>query len=228
MRRCDPYRNDLMMDMSSAPATLPALDAEHVALVRVAAAIAAADESTMRVCMARAAADVRPDWMEEVVLQSYLFAGFPRALNAAREWRKASGRPAPAQDDGENFVDADEWRRRGEHTCSVVYSVFYEPLRRNIRALHPALDAWMITEGYGKVLSRPHLDLKRREFCIVAACAAAGQDRQLHSHLHGALNAGATPEEVNAVLDALADLITPTNLARYRQLLTRVVNANVH
>ncbi len=217
-----------MMDSSSPLATLPALDAEHVALVRVAAAIAAADEATMRTCMARAALDVRTEWMEEVVLQSYLFAGFPRALNAAREWRKASGQPAPDRDDGELFADAHDWSARGEQTCAIVYGAFYEPLRRNIRALHPALDAWMITEGYGKVLSRPQLDLKRRELCVVAACAAAGQDRQLHSHLHGALNAGATPEAVGAVLDALADLMSLSNHGRYRQLLVRVVNSNVH
>ena len=35
-------------------------------------------------------------WVEEVILQSYLFAGFPRALNAAREWRRVSGVAAPA------------------------------------------------------------------------------------------------------------------------------------
>ena len=34
------------------------------------------------------------------MLQSYLFAGFPRALNAAREWRRVSGAPAPADDEG--------------------------------------------------------------------------------------------------------------------------------
>ena len=69
----------------------------------------------------------------------------------------------------------------------------YERLRENIRDLHPLLDDWMIVEGYGKVLSRPGLDLARRELCIVAACAAAAQDRQLHSHLHGALNVGVAP-----------------------------------
>ncbi|MEO7964329.1 MAG: carboxymuconolactone decarboxylase family protein, partial [Gemmatimonadaceae bacterium] len=217
-----------MTDQDSDQRTFSPLDEEHVALVRVAAAIAASDESTMRVCMARAADVVRASWMEEVVLQSYLFAGFPRALNAAREWRKASGIQAPVADEGERFIDAAEWAVRGEETCAVVYGVFYEPLRRNIRALHPALDAWMITEGYGKVLSRPQLDLKERELCVVAACAAAGQDRQLHSHLHGALNAGASPHEVGAVLDALIDLMTPANYGRYRQLLVRVVNGNVH
>ena len=107
----------------------------------------------------------------------------------------------------------------------AVYGDSYEMLRRNVRELHPALDASMITDGYGKVLSRPALDLKRRELCIVAACAAAGQQRQLHSHLHGALNSGALPDEVRAALDALADIVPPTELARYRALLDRVVAA---
>lgn len=217
------------MTPSSAPAaTILPLDDEHLALVRLAAAIAASDESIMRTCMARAAAAVRPEWVEEVVLQSYLFAGFPRALNAAREWRKVSGRPAPAHDEGERHELAAEWAVLGEQTCATVYGAFYEPLRRNIRALHPALDAWMIVDGYGKVLSRPQLDLRRRELCVVAACAAAGQDRQLHSHLHGALNAGSPAEEIAAVLDALADLMAPANHGRYRQLLARVVNGHVH
>jgi 4-carboxymuconolactone decarboxylase len=216
--------------MPRAPATdmLPVLDDEQVALVRLAAAIAAAAEPEVRLAIATAAERVRPEWAEEVVLQSYLFAGFPRALNAMREWRRASGRHAPMQDAGERFGDAATWSARGEETCAVVYGPFYERLRHNIRALHPALDAWMIVEGYGKVLSRPALDLRHRELCVVAACAAAGQDRQLHSHLHGALHAGATRSEVSATLDALADLLSPDARARYRLLLARVVQHDVH
>jgi 4-carboxymuconolactone decarboxylase len=96
-------------------------------------------------------------------------------------------------------------------------------LRRNIRELHPALDAWMITDGYGKVLSRPALGLKSRELCIVAACAAAAQQRQLHSHLHGALNSGASPDEVAETLDVLSDLVGESEVAGYKGLLARVL-----
>src|SRR5690606_22884508 len=85
-------------------------------------------------------------------------------------------------------------------------------------ALHPSLDHWMIVEGYGKVLSRPGLDLPRRELCIVAACAATAQDRQLHSHLWGALNAGASPEVIDDALAAIADLV-PEDAARTVPLL---------
>lgn len=197
-------------------------------LVRLAAAVAAAEEAVVRDCLVASVRAVRPEWVEEVILQSYLFAGFPRALNAAREWRRLSGRAAPPQDEGEDFHAHAEWTRRGEATCATVYGDFYEPLRRNIRGLHPALDAWMIVEGYGKVLSRSALDLKRRELCIVAACAAARQDRQLHSHLHGALNAGASEADITETFDALDELLTPNDRARYTLLLNRVMTSHVH
>ena len=78
-----------------------------------------------------------------------------------------------------------------------------EKLRDNVRALHPAVDAWMITEGYGRTLSRPGLDLMRRELCTVAQTAVLETERQLHSHLRGALNAGADPVQIEGVLSVV-------------------------
>jgi 4-carboxymuconolactone decarboxylase len=80
----------------------------------------------------------------------------------------------------------------------------------------------MIVEGYGKVLGRPALDLRRRELCVVAACAALGQDRQLHSHLHGAIHAGASHAEISATLDAVADYLAPGDGKRFALLWARV------
>jgi 4-carboxymuconolactone decarboxylase len=104
-----------------------------------------------------------------------------------------------------------------------VYGKFYEKLRHNIFELHPELDDWMIEEGYGKVLSRPGLDLGRRELCIIAACVAAGQDRQLHSHLHGARNVGVPDTAVAGSLAALAGTVPLDNLSRAMLLWQRVV-----
>ena len=103
----------------------------------------------------------------------------------------------------------------------------YERLRVNIRALHPLLDDWMIEEGYGKVLSRPALDLPRRELCIVAACVATGQDRQLQSHLHGCRNAGVAHPAVTAALEALEGCVSDELLARAIRLWQRISN-DVH
>jgi len=209
--------------------TVPVLGDEERALVRLAAVIAAGSEADIRAELASAQKSARVEWIEEVILQSYLFAGFPRTLNAAREWRKVSGREAPSMDEGERLDRIDQWRRQGELTCAIVYGPFYERLRQNIRALHPALDAWMIVEGYGKVLSRPQLDLARRELCIVAACAASRQDRQLHSHLHGALHAGASEAAITDTLAAISVLVSPDDAVRYRMLWAKVQGAaDVH
>ncbi|HVX40165.1 MAG TPA: carboxymuconolactone decarboxylase family protein [Gemmatimonadaceae bacterium] len=199
--------------------TLPALDDATRALVRLSAVVTAGSEGEVRDALAQLAPRIPPAWIDELLLQSYLFAGFPRALNATREWRRI-GPSAPAQADDGRGVDA--WRRDGERTCAAVYGAMYDRLRTNIRGLHPLLDEWMITEGYGKVLSRAGLDLARRELCIVAACAAAGQERQLHSHLHGALNVGAAPAAVDETLAAIADLIGEAAAHSARLLWARV------
>ncbi len=214
--------DEMMQHAAPGAVILESLDAETTALVTVAALLAGGSEAQVREQLAVVAREVRPEWVEEVILQTYLFAGFPRALNASREWRRISGRPAPALDT--DAIDAPELRRaRGEATCATVYGRFYDRLRVNIRDLHPALDQWMIEEGYGKVLSRAPLDLARRELCIVAACAIARQDRQLHSHLHGALHAGASSAAVSSALAAVAPFLDADDVRRTQGLWARVL-----
>lgn len=193
-------------------------------LVRIAAVIAGSDEQITRSTMAASVDGVRIRDVEEVILQSYLFVGFPRALNAARIWRSVSGEAAPLTDPAAELINSSDWFARGEDTCRTVYGDSYDLLRRNIRELHPALDTWMIADGYGKVLSRSQLDLKTRELCIVAACAASAQQRQLHSHLHGALNAGASVDEVTSTLESITDLVAAENMVRYQGLLSHVLS----
>ena len=209
------------------------LDPPTRSLILLAAAIAAGGESDVRDAFANALSSEMPEaWLEELVLQSYLFCGFPRALNAAREWRRQSPRAAssaereldaPATEHVDEADQVSEWRGRGEATCAAVYGSMYEKLRLNVRDLHPLLDEWMIVEGYGKVLGRAALDLPRRELCIIAACAATGQDRQLHSHLHGALNVGVEPQMVRDALEVLAPVLGEARARSARLLLARVL-----
>ena len=220
-REIDAMGNDSVMPPDATVIMLQTIDAETRALIRLAALLGSGSEAEMRIALTQVNGTVRATWVEEVILQTYLFAGFPRALNAAREWRRISGHRAPAIDESSQF-DTDVWTARGEATCATVYGDFYDPLRVNIRSLHPALDAWMIVDGYGKVLGRPLLDLARRELCVVATCAVARQDRQLHSHLHGALNAGASAAAVTESLAIIADLLSVEDARRYQGLWARV------
>jgi len=167
----------------------------------------------------QSAAGISPhEWIEELLLQTYLFAGFPRALNGMREWRRITPTPAAATlAPGSADTDA-----AGQQTCAHVYGGMYDRLRHNIATLHPRLDDWMISEGYGKVLSRPALDLARRELCIVSACAASGQDRQLQSHLHGARNVGVADSTIGDALEALSGIIPAALFDRAGRLWRRL------
>ena len=91
-------------------------------------------------------------------------------------------------------------------------------LRESVRTLHPAIDSWMITEGYGRTLARPGLDLKLRELCTVAQTAVLEAPRQLHSHLRGALNAGATFGQIEGALSIVNPLLSFDQWKKIKQL----------
>ncbi len=202
--------------------TLDRLDRPTIALVSFAVRIAEGAESTIEeAVVALIAAGVPPSWVDELVLQSVLICGWPRALTAARLWRQHTPTVASGED-GTNYDHYPLWKSRGEETCREVYRETYEALRRNIRALHPALEAGMIVEGYGRILGRPALDLCRRELCTVAQIAVQGARRQLRSHLRGARNAGASVAAVEEVLSLVRPLLAPEGWEETRLLWERV------
>ncbi|MCU0621875.1 MAG: carboxymuconolactone decarboxylase family protein [Gemmatimonadales bacterium] len=195
------------------------LDPQTRELVRFAAAIAQGDEPEIRERVrSLRMAQVPVSWVEELLLQSILMCGYPRALVALAMWRKFSGVRAPADDPDVSYAAPAEWTRRGEATCEVVYGANYEKLRDNVKALHPAVDSWMITEGYGRTLSRPGLDLMRRELCTVAQTAVLETERQLHSHLKGALNAGADPSQIEGVLSVVNPMLSFDSWKKVKEL----------
>jgi 4-carboxymuconolactone decarboxylase len=177
--------------------------AEKKALMRLSAALALRDVQELRWAMEECVTGADPSRTEEVILQSYLFLGYPIALNAFGTWRGISERKA-----GVSVPDAWEaWSDRGSEVCRTVYGGQYDGLRRNVRDLHPDMERWMVVEGYGKVLGRPELELAVRELCIVALLAVLGAPRQLHSHLRGALNAGATIGDLEAALEVAGSFL---------------------
>jgi len=195
------------------------LDAATAALVRLAAAVAEGHlpELHERFVAARQAG-VPPLWIDELLLQSMLVVGYPLALVAFGVWRDVAG-PA-AEEQGRPAAeplaheDWQAWADRGAAVCREVYGRAYHKLLVNLRALHPALEDLVLVDAYGKVIGRPGLDLKRRELATVAAIAVLGTAQQLHAHLRGALNTGASPEEVEAVLELVAPDLDPEYLRR--------------
>ncbi len=167
------------------------------ALVRISAAMATRRKDALRDAFDRARGVAPDEAIEEVILQGYLFLGFPAALNAMSLWRRISGRASPEKSE----QDCADWEARGQVVCAEVYAGQYQRLRENIRTLHSDLESWMVVEGYGKVLGRPGLDLTVRELCVVSLLGVLGTPKQLFSHLRGAINVGATSAQVEQALE---------------------------
>lgn len=187
-------------------------------MISLSAALATRDTQRVRTALARcdAAADLVA--VEEVLLQAHLFIGFPDVLRALTLWREISGAPAPQAQAG----DRQNWAARGARVCETVYGRDYTKLRHNVTILHPDVDEWMVTGGYGRVIGRPGLDLPTRELCIVALLAVWGAAPQLHSHLRGALNAGALPSDVDAALAVACSFLGAEEAEQVRQLWTGI------
>jgi len=212
---------------SSGEKTTPGLDARTLALVRIATATATGDEAKLRERMIAArAAEVPAGWVEELLLQSFLNVGYPLALVAFGVWREVAG---PPKETGEPIAHPEwgRWTERGVKACAEIYGRTYHKLMVNLRALHPAIEPLVVVDAYGKILSRPGLDTKRRELCTLAAIAMLRADRQLHAHLRGALNTGSTREEVDAVLAVVEPDLDPVRALRVWELWADVRQRNL-
>jgi len=178
------------------------LSARTRAIARLSAAVAAnASADVAHEAETALAAGLSGTAIYETILQTYLFVGFPRAIEAffaAKPLLEHHGGipaapepPSPA-----------EWTARGESLCRRVYGRHYEKLLDTMRGFSPDLAAWMILEGYGKTLSRPALSAEEREYGVLAILTVGGMWRQLRSHAIGTVNVGGTRAGARAAIDA--------------------------
>jgi XTP/dITP diphosphohydrolase len=142
----------------------------------------------------------------EAMLQTYLFAGFPigleslSVLDALLQQRGL----ASATMDVEPY-DVSVFQVRGKELCSTVYGSVYEKMMQRFTAISPEITLYTIVEGYGKILSRPGLDGIMRECAIVCILATLGRRSQLYSHVRGARNLSATPQQLQVCADAILE-----------------------
>jgi 4-carboxymuconolactone decarboxylase len=154
---------------------------------------------------------VTSEEIKEALLEIYLFAGYPRAINALRTMHDTLGIEGSETEEveggDESEEDPVELERKGLELMELIYGRSLPSLLSNMKVLHADLARWMVREGYGKVLTRPGLSVKTRELCVVAILRALDCVPQLEAHMKGAVNAGARVEEIREALD-LADALT--------------------
>lgn len=135
----------------------------------------------------------------EALLQLYLFTGFPNALvslKIANEYFNF----------GNNKVYTDDnidFKVVGEKYCKRIYGEKYPKLINNVESFSSELSRWLVSEGYGKVLSRKQLSLKKRELSIISVLCCLKFDSQLFSHINGAYRLGVSIKVIENVIKNL-------------------------
>jgi 4-carboxymuconolactone decarboxylase len=138
--------------------------------------------------------------INEILVQLYAYAGFPRALNAVGEFMKVlverRGRgiedvagvapgPVPTGDRLLEVGTANQTKLSGA------------PVRGPLFEFAPAIDQFLKTHLFGDIFARDNLDWQSRELATVAALAALhGVEPQLLAHVRISMNVGLTADQL--------------------------------
>ncbi len=165
-------------------------------LCRASVAAVRADMSLLRTTAAKAHTIEQARRLYEAMLQTYLFAGFPAALEALAVINDVFTATGISSPDFIELYDVSEFTKRGEALCREVLGHVYDKMMQRFGSISPSMQSWMITEGYGKTLSRKGLTVLERELCIVCMLAALDRPAQLYSHVRGSMNVGANADHL--------------------------------
>ena len=143
---------------------------------------------------------VKENHLYESLLQNYLFTGYPSALLSLKILKEylPEMKNAEAETWGLN-----KYLERGTKICKRIYGKKFNKLISNVKTFSPELSDWLLLEGYGKVLGRKGLSLKKRELNIIAVLTVLRFEEQLYSHINGAFRTRASKEEIKRVITNL-------------------------
>lgn len=155
----------------------------------------------------------------EAVLQTHLFAGFPRLVEALGVIEKAGGLGEVDPEECMPKCDESEDIARGFDFFGQIYGEGAGKVRQMLDGYHPEWGRWILGHAYGRVLARPGLSPDLRELCAVVCLAALDQERQLASHARGAVRCGASPTAVHAALRTVEARLDPELMARAEKVI---------
>jgi len=91
--------------------------------------------------------------------------------------------------------------QKGLETLGKINSQAGERILNLLKDISPDMARLVIEFPYGDIYSRPGLDIKTRELITIASLTTLGYAKdQLKAHVHNALNAGCTKDEIVEVI----------------------------
>ena len=95
--------------------------------------------------------------------------------------------------------------QRGFEKLEEVNKEGIDDLIQLMEDIAPDLATYVIEFAYGDVYTRPGLDSRQRELCIISAITAlGGKEQQLKDHIQAAINVGCTKVEIVETLIMMA------------------------
>jgi len=95
----------------------------------------------------------------------------------------------------------------GRDILTRVYGKQTEKLVFRLEELETGLGRRITEDAYGTIMARPGLHLSEREVVNVVVLFIDGYNRQLYSHLRGALRVGVKPRVLKSVLALVGNLV---------------------
>ncbi|MCX6143778.1 MAG: carboxymuconolactone decarboxylase family protein [Ignavibacteriales bacterium] len=98
-------------------------------------------------------------------------------------------------------------QKRGKRILERIYGQQISRLLRRLDDLYPGLAHKITQDAYGLIMNRVGLTLPQRELANVVVLYAHGFDRQLYSHLRGAIRVGISKKTLKTVILVTAKTI---------------------
>jgi alkylhydroperoxidase/carboxymuconolactone decarboxylase family protein YurZ len=140
--------------------------------------------------------------MREALLKGAALGGLPKSINSLTQLKHVTPnhlREISMQRDRTWLADGPT---RGKLLFDHVYGKVSKRVSGQMNSAYPDLEYYAINHVYGPLLSYSGvLPLKETSFVIVACLIPQDVNPQLKGHLKGALNNGATKEEVMSLRD---------------------------
>ncbi|RKP09612.1 AhpD-like protein [Thamnocephalis sphaerospora] len=142
----------------------------------------------------------------EALLKAAPLCGFPRIINAmnscvaAVDPRLLADLPIRAPRAVQTVGDMTAWYERGRDFFTTVYAHHTGRVLSMLKRAYPDMAEVIIQDMYGKILSDPRFfGAMETELLAVGVLGTLEVPAQLRGHVGGARNAGATPEQIEAV-----------------------------
>lgn len=96
---------------------------------------------------------------------------------------------------------SDERFQKGWKTLNAINSEAGERILNLLKDISPDMARLVIEFPYGDIYAREGLDIKTREMITIASLTTLGYaPKQLKAHVHNALNAGCTKNEIVEII----------------------------